>query len=90
MKKAIIILSTLTIIVLGATAYVGYLYVGSLDELNVATKTKSELSDTNSQLEKENNDLEIKYTQKVQELLEDNESCRLWENQEEVTKKIKE
>ena len=90
MKKAIIILSILTIIVLGATAYVGYLYVGSLDELNVATKTKSEFSDTNSQLEKENNDLEIKYTQKVQELLKDNESCRLWENQEEVTKKIKE
>ena len=90
MKKAIIILTILSIITIGFGAYEGYLYVQSLDELKAAETTKQELIDSNISLEQENKDLEDKYEQKTQDLLKDNKGCELWEKQEEVVKKIKE
>ena len=53
MKKAIIILTILSIITIGFGAYEGYLYVNSLDELKAVETTKQELIDSNINLEPE-------------------------------------
>lgn len=90
MKKAIIILTILSIITIGFGAYEGYLYVNSLDELKAVETTKQELIDSNINLEQENINLKEEYEQKTQDLLKDNKGCELWEKQEEVVKKIKE
>lgn len=90
MKKAIIIFTILSLITIGFSVYEGYLYIGSLNSLNELSKEKSEIIDNNAALEKENIELEKTYNQKSQDLLENNTGCKLWENQEEVLKKIKE
>lgn len=90
MKKAIIIFTILSLITIGFSIYEGYLYINSLNSLNELTKEKSEIIDNNALLEKENIELEKEYNQKTQDLLENNTGCKLWKNQEEVLKKIKE
>lgn len=90
MKKAIIILTILSIITLGFGVYEGYLYFESLNELNAAETAKDELIKTNIDLEKENTSLEVEYKEKTQELIKNNTGCELWKNQEEVLKKTTE
>lgn len=90
MKKAIIILTILSIITIGFTVYEGVSYIKTLNTLNEATNLKSEIINTNIELEEENLKLEEDYNTKSNELFKDNIGCYLWKNQEEVLKKIKE
>lgn len=90
MKKAIIILTLLSIVTISFSIYEGFKYILSLNSLQSASTTKNELVDKNMILEEENTKLENEYSQKFQDLLNDNIGCALWRNQEEVLKKIKE
>lgn len=90
MKKAIIILTILSIITIGFTVYESILYLNTLNSLNEVSTTKSEIIDKNIELENENLKLEEDYNKKAEQLLEDNIGCYLWKNQEEALKKIKE
>lgn len=90
MKKAIIVLTLLSLITMGFCVYVGIGYAKSLDTLNEVSRNKSEIINTNTELETNNNALENDYEQKIQDLLDTNEGCRLWENQNEILKQIKE
>lgn len=90
MKKAIIILTLLTLITIGASVYEGYQYIISINEFNDTLKTKSQLIDTNINLEKEYNSLQKEYDQKAYDILNDNLSCKKWKSLEEVLKTTEE
>lgn len=90
MKKAIIILTILALITIGVGVYEGYQYINSINELNNTLKTKSEIIDTNMNLEKEYNDLQKEYDQKAHSILDDNLSCKKWKSLEEVLKTTEE
>lgn len=90
MKKAIIILSILSLIAIGYTTYQGYLYIESINNLDEVITTKSELLDQNMKLEKEYQDLQDEYDKKSHDILDDNLECKQWKNVEEVLKQTEE
>lgn len=90
MKKAIIILTILSILTIGLGVYKGYYFIQSINTLNERVTTKNELIETNIELEKENIKLNEEYNKKSKDLLDNNKGCELWAKQDEVLKKTKE
>ena len=90
MKKALIILTILSLALSGFIGYKGYQYINSLQSLAQLHTTKKEIIETNIVSEQKNVELEAEYKKKTQDLLNNNLECELWQEQEEALKKIKE
>lgn len=88
MKKAIIILTILTVLIIGLTVYLAKGYIDVLNTLNTISKTKSESLDKQIDLENELELVKYQYDYDVDKLLSENAGCRAWQNLSETLKQI--
>lgn len=88
MKKAIIILSILTVLIMGLTVYLTKGYIDVLNTLNTISKTKSEDLDKQIDLENELELVKYQYDYDVDKLLNENTGCNAWQKLNETLKQI--
>lgn len=88
MKKAIIILTIITVILIGLVAYLGREYIEILDTLNIMAQEKSDILDKQIDLKYELELTEYQYSYDFNNLLQSNKECKVWQNLNETMKQI--